>query len=203
MGAWHNQPGLLTDESPEIVIPDASERLWWVAHTKSRNEKALARDLSRLDIINYLPLRERTTRSARTGRSTVSVVPVFTGYLFFQATEPQRYQALATNRIANLLGVVYQQQLVDQLRQIHRVLATKTDFEHCPGLRVGRWARVTAGALAGLEGCIVKRAGKTRLCLGVDILGQSVLVEVPVSLLEPIDPPEEVLTRVSGSYCDC
>ncbi len=173
----------------EEAIPEPVDGQWWVAHTKSRNEKALARDLERMDVSHYLPLCPKTTRSSRTGRTSVSVVPLFTGYVFFLATQLQRYQVLATNRVANTLIVPQQQQLVTQLRQIHRVLATEISFEHYAGVEVGQWVKVVGGPLTGLEGQVVKRLGKLRLCLSIDILGQSVLAEVAADMLEPVDEP--------------
>ena len=177
------------DRLAEEAIPEPGDGQWWVAHTKSRNEKALARDLERMAVGYYLPLRPKTTRSPRTGRTSVSTVPLFTGYVFFLATQLQRYQVLATNRVANALIVPQQQQLVTQLRRIHRVLATETAFEHFAGVQVGQWVKVVGGPLTGLEGQVVKRLGKLRLCLSIDILGQSVLAEVAAHMLEPIDEP--------------
>ena len=180
----------LTQFTPEEAIPDHLEGQWWVAHTRSRNEKALAKDLTRLSIVSYLPLRKRVTRSRRTGRHSLSTVPVFTGYLFFNATEQQRYQVVATRRVANTLYVPDQRQLVAQIRHIHQVLATDTVFEHFHGVRVGQWVRVVAGPLVGVEGRVVRKLGKTRLAISVDILGQSVLAEVDANLLEAIEAPE-------------
>jgi hypothetical protein len=45
------------------AIPDGLEGQWWVAHTRARNEKAFARDLERMRILSYLPLRKKATRS--------------------------------------------------------------------------------------------------------------------------------------------
>ena len=179
-----------TQFTPEEAIPDDLQGQWWVAHTRSRNEKALAKDLTRLNIVSYLPLRKRVTRSRRTGRHSLSTVPVFTGYLFFNATEQQRYQVVATRRVANTLYVPDQQQLVAQIRHIHQVLVTDTVFEHFHGVRVGQWVRVVAGPLVGVEGRVVRKLGKTRLAISVDILGQSVLAEVDANLLEAIEAPE-------------
>jgi len=176
--------------APEEAVPDDLAGQWWVAHTKSRNEKALAKDLTRLAIVSYLPLRKKVTRSRRTGRCTLSTVPVFTGYLFFNATEQQRYQAVATRRVANTLYVPNQRQLVEQIRHIQQVLVTDTVFEHFHGVRVGQWVRVMAGSLMGVEGRVVRKLGKTRLAVSVDILGQSVLAEVDANLLEAVEQPE-------------
>ena len=52
------------------------------------------------------------TRSVVSRRMSRSIVPVFPGYLFFLGTDEQRYLALTTNRIANILPVPNQQQLV-------------------------------------------------------------------------------------------
>ena len=118
------------------------------------------------------------------------MVPVFTGYLFFNATSPQRYQVMRTNRVAKTLYVSDQQQLVSQLRHIHQVLMSDTAFERVNGVRVGQWVRVVAGPLAGVEGCVVQKLGRTRLAISVDILGQSVLAEVDAELLEPAEAPQ-------------
>ena len=56
---------------------------WWVAHVRSRQEKALARFLRPLAVAFYLPQGEHRTR--RAGRTFVSYLPLFPGYLFFAA----------------------------------------------------------------------------------------------------------------------
>lgn len=180
---------------PEEVIPDGLAGSWWVAHTRSRNEKALAQDLSRLDVPHYLPLRRKVTRSPRSGRLSHSTVPVFTGYLFFNATESQRYRVLATNRVAKTLYVHSQESLVLQLRYVYQVLCTGTEFEHLYGIQVGQWVRVVCGPLTGVEGCVVQKLAQTRLAINVNTLGQSVVVEVDGNWLETIDPPEPAAPR--------
>ena len=174
---------------PKVAIPDGLEGTWWVAHTRSRNEKILARELQQFNIFNYLPLKQKVTQSRRTGRKSYSTVPVFAGYVFLNATETQRYRALSTNRVANMLFVAAQDQFVAQLRNVHRVIGTDTAFEQHNRIRVGQWVRVTSGPLEGVEGQVVKQLGKLRLAVNVDILGQSVLAEVSAPLLEAIDQP--------------
>jgi transcription antitermination factor NusG len=163
--------------------------LWYVAHTKARNEKALAQDLSRWGIPCYLPLANRQTKSRRTGRISRSQVPVFPGYVFFAATEEQRYQSLTTNRIAKLLIVPEQQQLMAELQRIQHLLAADEAFSTVERLEAGDWGRITAGPLTGLEGIVLPSGGRWRLSMSVTILGQSVQVEVDREHVERIDPP--------------
>jgi len=175
--------------SPGEAVPDGLPGRWWVAHTKPRNEKVLAREMGVQVVFCYLPLCRRVTHSRNTGRVSRSNVPVFPGYLFFNGTEEQRLLALRTNRIANTLKVTDQRELVGQLRQIQQVLATETQFEQSTALDVGDWARVVAGPLVGLEGIVSRRARRLRLVLNVRMLAQSVSVEVSQDLLEKIDGP--------------
>jgi transcriptional antiterminator RfaH len=164
--------------APHEAIPDGLPGRWWVAHTKPRQEKALARNFLSLSIFHYLPLGFRVTRSRKSGRLSESAIPVFPGYLFFNATETQRDQALQTNRIANLLSVVDQDQLLGELRQIQRVLASGQDYRTHKRLQVGQAVRILAGPLADLEGIVRERRSRLRLVLNVHMLGQSVSVEV-------------------------
>lgn len=170
-------------------IPTDLPGLWYVAHTRARNEKALIQDLSHLRIPSYLPLASRQTRSRRTGRISRSTVPVFPGYVFFNATEEQRYQSLTTNRIAKVLVVPDQRRLLAELSRVQDLLRTDEGFAVVQRLEVGDWARIVAGPLQGLEGMVVRHAGRWRLSMNVTTLGQSVQVEVDRDHVERIDPP--------------
>jgi transcription antitermination factor NusG len=171
------------------AIPDDLPGRWWVAHTKPRQEKALERDLRALGVFCYLPLCRHATHSRNTGRASHSLVPLFTGYLFFNGAHDERYLALRTNRIANILDVVHQAELVGQLRQIQRVVLSGISFRRSVRLKVGDWARVVAGPLAGAEGVVCRHRSRLRLALNVRMLGQAVIVEVQQDMLERIDAP--------------
>jgi transcription antitermination factor NusG len=171
------------------IIPANLAGLWYVAHTRARNEKALVADLARMRIPAYLPLMRHETRSRRTNRITRNMVPVFPGYLFFNATQDQRYQSLTTNRIAKLLIVPEQKQLVAELQRIQHFLQANQTFTVKQRLEVGQWGRITTGPLQGTEGVVARSAGRWRLSMNVTILGQSVHVEVDRDHVERIDPP--------------
>lgn len=182
----------VTGASPAEAIPDDLPGHWWVAHTRPRQEKALARDFQSLGVFHYLPLCRRATRSRNTGRISRSLVPMFPGYVFFNGTDQQRHRVLRTNRIANTLEVVYQRQFIAELRQIQKALNANAGFERHGLVKVGDWARVVAGPLTGVEGIVckhLKHLSGFRLALNVRILSQSVSVEVSPDRVERIDGP--------------
>ncbi len=183
---------LKPDENPPIIWPEEKSirdfsGLWWVAHTKSRNEKALAQDLICKDISYFLPMSWKVRR--RSDRTTRSLLPLFSGYLFFCGEENQRLELLRTNRVANLIEVKNQQRLVEELLQIEQALRAGAPLVPHKYLKAGQHCQVIAGPLADLQGIIVKTKNATRLVLRIDMLGQAASVEIDTDMIEILDEP--------------
>jgi len=157
---------------------------WWVAHTKSRNEKALAWQMKRKDISYFLPMTEKVSSSK--GRKIRSLLPIFPGYVFFCGQENDRVTVLQTNRVANIIPARDQEQLVRELTPIERVLKSGEKLKPHNYIEAGQRCRVTAGPLAGTEG-IVEIGNQTRLVLQVDMLGQATSVEIDMDMIEIIE----------------
>ncbi len=180
---------LKISENPPVAWPDSEmietfQGRWWVAHTKSRNEKALAHDLMAKNISYFLPMTLKVSR--RTRRTVKSLLPLFTGYLFFCGPENDRVELLKTNRVANLLEVTDQDEFVKELTRIERAIRAGTPLTPHKYIEAGQWCRVIAGPLLGLEGFVVQVKGTTRLVLQIDILGQAASVEIDMDMIEPI-----------------
>lgn len=157
------------------------ERRWWVLHTRSRQEKALATELLRQRIPYYLPL---TTRFRYYGSRVVTVrYPLFGGYLFLRGTPEERLAVLRTKRIARVLPVVDQVGLTDELMRIRAVVDSGEPLSVIAGLKEGRSCEVICGPLKGVRGVVLRRSGRTRVYVGVEMLGQSAVVEIDGAML--------------------
>ena len=185
---------LKTTENPPLIWPQVEsirqlEGLWWVAHTKSRNEKALAHDLKAKNVGYFLPMTWKVRRQSH--RTIRSLLPLFTGYLFFCGDEAGRIELLKTNRVANLIEVSDQENLVSELARFERALLAGAPLIPHKYLEKGQWCRVIAGPLLGLEGIVVQARSNARLVLQIDMLGQAASVEIDVDMVEPIqkEPP--------------
>jgi len=181
---------LKQSENPPMTWPEEKSisefvGLWWVAHTKSRNEKALAQDLIRKDISYFLPMGWKAHR--RRGRTFRSLLPLFSGYLFFCGNENERLELLRTNRVANVIEVKDQQKLLAELSQIQQAVRTGAPLTPHRYIKAGQQCRVTAGSLAGLQGIVLKTERSARLILQVDMLGQAASVEIDIDMIETID----------------
>jgi transcriptional antiterminator NusG len=181
---------LKVSENPPIIWPQTEsirdfEGQWWVVHTRSRNEKALAHDLISKDISYFLPMSWKIRRKSR--RTTRSLLPLFNGYLFFCGREHQRVELLKTNRVAHLIEVDDQQKLLDELVQVNQALQSGAPLTPHKYIKAGQRCRVIAGPLIGLEGIVVRSKNATRLVLQIDMLGQAASVEIDIDMMEVIE----------------
>lgn len=164
---------------------DALLGRWWLVHTKSRQEKALATDLERRGVGCFLPLVR--TKRRYSGRTFELTLPLFPSYLFLCGNDDDRYAALMTHRAAHVIAVTDQEALKAELRQIFRVTVSEQPVDLYPRLVRGRRVRVTGGSLQGLEGVVLRRRGACRIYVGVEVLGQSAELEIDPALLETIE----------------
>lgn len=182
---------LKLSENPAILTPHVQSLTelvgtWWVAHTKARFEKAFARDMSGHGIGYFLPMRKKTIFSG--GRKRCVMIPFFTSYVFVCGTESDRYMALTTNRLCQMIDVIDQDGLIRELSRIEKALSSGAVIDHYPHLPVGNRCRVVSGPMMGIEGVVVERRDeKARMVLEVTILGQSAVVEVDADLLAPVE----------------
>ena len=172
-------------ETETLAPVDRLVGCWWLVHTKSRMEKALAADLERLGVGFYMPLLQ--TKRRYSGRVFDMSLPLFPGYIFLCGDEDDRYATLMTHRVARVIAVVDQERLKNELRQVYRVTTSDQSVDLYPGLRKGRRCRITKGSLQGIEGVVIRRRGQCRIYLGVEVLGQSAELEIDPGLLEVID----------------
>ena len=158
--------------------------VWRVAHTRPRQEKALARHLLAAGVSYFLPQHQR--RARRRGRSQRSWQPVFPGYVFFLGDESARIDALQSNRIASLLFVPNQDEFLDDLRRVHLLVDSQLPLYQEERLRPGTAVRITGGPLMGLTGTIEQHKTAYRFVVAVTFIGRGVSAEVEAGDIEPI-----------------
>jgi len=184
-------PDLTEDDLPEVHQLESISQVdhlsgqWWVLHTRSRNEKAVAEYLARWGVPHFLPLVHHRRNFA--GSIKHVSIPLFPGYVFLCGGQEDRQRALQSNRLAHVLEVPNQEQLKHELRQIERVLNSGVAVDLYPRLRIGSRCRVIAGSLVGLEGTVLRRRGPWRVYIGVEFVGQSAEVEIDPAMLDVLD----------------
>jgi transcription antitermination factor NusG len=163
------------------------EQPWWVAHLRSRQEKAFARYLQQYEIPYYLPQMEKKVR--RGGRTITSYLPLFGGYVFFKGKPGDTDRAIRSHLIANLLKAEDQNELNRELKQLHELQLTDRKLVPYPYVACGDSVTITEGVFKGFHGVVVRERGTERLVVSVSLIRQSAAVEIDREFLRPRGVP--------------
>ena len=166
--------------------PPAAPDRWIVLHTRSRQEKAVGRQLAATRQEYRLPLVRRVTATSNSHRKVT--VPLFPGYVFLHGQPEAAYEAVSSKRVCQILEVRDQARLEAELADVMRAVESQPLVERYIGIPPGTHCRVVRGPLKGVEGHVLdeRNARSTRLILSVDMLGQGASVEIERDFLEPL-----------------
>jgi transcription antitermination factor NusG len=114
------------------------------------------------------------------------LVPLFSGYVFVFADGDERIAALESNRVARSIAVPQSghNRLCRDLLQIRQLIESGVPLTPESRIQSGQHVRVKSGRLAGLEGIVTKRLGRSRLLVAVNYLQQGASVEIEDFALE-------------------
>jgi transcription antitermination factor NusG len=175
---------MLTPQSVETGMHESSA--WWVLYTRHQHEKAVAEMLSAKGFEVFLPLYE----SIRVwkDRSKLLTMPLFPCYVFLRGGLNRRLQVVTTPGVHMILFHGEQVAIVPEaeIRAIRKAVEGPFRVEPHPFLKCGERVRVTRGSLEGVEGVLVRKKNFYRLILSVDMMAQSVAVEIDVTDVEPL-----------------
>ncbi|MGB7264010.1 MAG: UpxY family transcription antiterminator [Terracidiphilus sp.] len=158
---------------------------WWALYTRHQHEKVVAEMLAAKGFDVFLPLYESTRRWK--DRRKVLSLPLFPCYVFVRGGLDRRLQVVTTPGVHMILYRGDKVAVIPEreMDAIQRVVAEPSRVGPHPFLKCGARVRVTRGALEGVEGILLRKKNVCRLILSVDMLAQSVAVEVHAWDVEP------------------
>jgi transcription antitermination factor NusG len=172
-------PGHLTDRSVG--------RHWFAVYTTCRHEKRVAQHFAHREIECFLPI-YRTSRRWKSRPLVTLDLPLFPGYLFVRISPPKRISVLQVPGVLSLVGGMGTQfnplpELeIEALRNGLDPLRAEPHSLVLSGQRV----RICKGALAGIQGIVVRKKNDLRVVLTLDLIMQSISLEVDEDDLEPM-----------------
>jgi transcription antitermination factor NusG len=174
---------------------------WWAVYTRHQHEKVVAEMLSAKGFDVFLPLYQSARRWK--DRSKVLSLPLFPCYLFVRGGIDRRLQVVTTPGVHMILFRGERVAIVPdaEIEALQRAVEGSLRVEPHPFLKCGMRVRVTRGALAGVEGILIRKKNLFRLILSVDMLAQSVAVEVHSSDVEPCGSRSQEWELRSSSVC--
>jgi transcription antitermination factor NusG len=172
---------------------------WWAIYTRHQHEKVVAEMLSAKDFEVFLPLYETVRR--RKDRNKKLLLPLFPCYVFVRGGLNRRLHIMTTPGVHMILSKGDRVALIseDEIQAVRRIVMGPSRVEPHPFLKCGGRVRVTRGPLEGIEGILVRKKNLFRLVLSVDMLTQSVAVEIDASDVEPVSPSGQESLGISNS----
>ncbi len=174
----------------------AGETAWYAVYSQVNHEKEVAQRLLQKSVETFLPLQERWSK--RRDRRKKLQVPLFPGYLFIH-TVLDNYINLEVLKTPGVVWIIRNSagpvSIPDQqIESLQRLLAQSPAITVVPYLRAGDLVRVRSGPFCGCVGFLVRQmASKGRLVVSLDIIQQSVSVEMDVEDVETVSPSGTIL----------
>jgi len=168
------------EEGTSELIPH-----WYVACTMARHEKQVASQLSGRGIDCFLPLYEEVHRWK--DRHKTVTLPLFPGYVFIRIPLMERLRVQVLPSVLRLVGFGGPPVAIDdiEIERLRTGLATLRAEPH-PFLKAGQTVRVKSGPLMGAQGILERHRENFRVVLSMDLIQQSVAVEMDLCDLELI-----------------
>jgi transcription antitermination factor NusG len=174
---------MLTSLSIDDGMYEASD--WWALYTRHQHEKTVAEMLSAKGFEVFLPLYESIRRWK--DRSKMLTLPLFPCYVFVRGGLNRRLQVVTTPGVHMILFRGERVAVIPEaeIQAIRKAVEGPFRVEPHPFLKCGERVRVTRGSLEGVEGILVRKKNLYRLVLSVDMMAQSVAVEIDATDVEP------------------
>jgi transcription antitermination factor NusG len=171
---------------PSTDIHAYDDSPWWAIYTRHQHEKTVADMLSTKGFDVFLPLYDSVRRWK--DRKKVLSLPLFPCYVFVRGTMTRKLQVVSTPGVHMILYHGEQVAMIPEpeIQAIRAAVDGHFRVEPHPFLKCGDRVRVIRGSLDGVEGILTRKKNSLRLILSVDMLAQSVAVEVNAADVEPI-----------------
>ena len=188
----HSGPALYR-KSDLLYLPQ-----WFAAYTSPRHEKRVEEHLSQRAIEHYLPL-YRSQRKWNDGSRITLNLPLFPGYIFVFIRQSERVRVLEVPGVVAIVSGTGREPvpLPDaEINALRSGLNLRRAEPH-PLLTVGQRARIRWGALAGMEGVVVRIKNSFRIVLTMQLIMRSIAVEVDERELEPLESGDSGRTEAA------
>lgn len=159
---------------------------WFAAYTRANHERTAADHLAQRAIAHFVPTYE-SVRVWKDRKKRLDL-PLFPGYVFVRVPLEEKLRVLVVPGIVRLVGFDGRPLPVpdDEIATLRTVVEHKLKAEPHPYLVVGRKVRIVRGALEGMEGILIRKKGRLRVLVSVNLIRQSAMIEVNAHDVEPI-----------------
>lgn len=174
-----SQPLLLADKDVCHLTPRPAN--WFAVYTTPRHEKRIAFHCEQRQIESFVPLYHEVRQWKNRCKVKLDL-PLFPNYLFVRIQREDRFRVLNLPGVISILGSGSDLfPLPDEYIFSLRKGLEDRKIEPHPSVEIGDKVRITAGAMIGMEGVLVRKKNELRVVLKVAMLDRSMAVEVTMA----------------------
>ncbi len=161
---------------------------WCAVYTRHQHERSIGEMLEAKGFEVFLPLYESTRRWK--DRRKVLSLPLFPCYVFVRGAHERRLPVLTTPGVHMIISRGERVATVpeEEIEAIRTIVEGRLSVEPHPFLRCGERVRVIRGSLEGVEGVLTRKKNLYRLVISVEMVAQSVSVEIDALDVVPAAP---------------
>lgn len=162
------------------------EARWYAAYTSANHEKRVAERLGAREVDHFLPTYSSVRRWK--DRWVTLQLPLFPGYVFVRMALRNQLRVVQVPGVVRLVGFDGAPAALpdEEIEALRTGLASGVLASPHPFLTVGRRVRMKTGPLAGLQGILLRRKGKFRMVISIELIQRSVAVDAESADVEPI-----------------
>lgn len=158
---------------------------WYAVHLRHQHENKIENILKSKGLTYFLPKREIVRNW--TDRKKIISEPLFKGYVFVSAREADFPSLIETRGVIRILGagsckptpIPY-----SDIEALQRFAMENIRLDPFPYLKTGTKVKIKQGPLKDIEGFVVRKRKECRIVLTIELMRQSVSLEVDEALLE-------------------
>lgn len=159
---------------------------WYVLYTHSRCEFKVEEALIALGITTYLPVKKSIKKWSDRKKEITS--PLFTGYVFINASEKERLVSLQHKQVVRCLSDAGRPAIVPdwQIESLKKMISVNQDFNVVEGLIKGDKVEIKSGLFEGIRGVVFEIENRNHLAISIELLKRSVIIHLKEDFVKGI-----------------
>lgn len=183
-----------------LIAREASdvEPAWYAAYTCANHERRVAEQFATREVEHFFPVYEAVHKWR--DRRVRLQLPLFPGYIFVRLALRDRLRALQVASVVKLVGFGNEPTALDEkeIEALRHGLQRSSCAQPHPYLVIGKRVRIGRGPLTGLEGILVRRKGKCRLVISIELIARSIAVDVDAADVLPLRELQSLGNKPTG-----
>lgn len=167
---------MLEETIPVLAV---EKKNWYVLVTKPKYEKKVSSGLSKVNIINYLPLHKQ--QRIWHDRKKWVETPLFSSYIFVNIEERSRNKVFGVNGIVKYISNAGRVAILkeEEMERIVRLCSYLGEVEiDKNNVKIGEEVEVVSGHFKGIRGAVLSMKGKYKLSIAIPGLGSYAKIEI-------------------------